>query len=142
MPRVYKYLPAEFRAAEKVLEILDMVLFEGVFSCGTFGELFWPRAHIDVDAFYCVIVCVEGHTISPDFIGPRECVFGGEFTFPALGHALEISSGDVFVFNPYEFHGTAEIRVSSSNASRVMCAFFCKKGAIHTAANLQQYNQR
>ena len=91
----------------------------------TFGELFWPRSHIDQDLWYTVLVALDiGQGVSA----------GGDFSFAECGWVLGCEHGDVLIYSPRVYHGTTEFAVSTAHDSRVFAAFYMKAEGVAAAA--------
>ena len=55
-----------------------------------------------------------------------------EVAFPRMGHVLEMRARDVFIYNPYELHGTTEIDLTGTpeTSGLLLIAFYCKKDGV------------
>ena len=91
----------------------------------TFGELFWPRSHIDPDAWYTVLVCLD---VGNGIVG------GGDFAFAQAGWVLKCEHGDVLVYNGMHLHGTTEMAVNDASDGRIFVAFYMNKATLHARA--------
>ena len=112
-----------FTPVDQWLKAHKVELWSGHVTACTFGFNFWPSMHIDHDIWFTVLVVLrmgQGHA------------GGGDFAFPRMGHVLEMRTRDVFIYNPYELHGTTEIDLTGTpeTSGLLLIAFYCKKDGV------------
>ena len=90
----------------------------------TFGDMFFPRQHVDPDAWYTVLVCLDR----------GRGVRGGDFGFASTGWVLKCEDGDVLVYNGLHLHGTTEFGIESDSDGRMFVALFVKRECVEAAA--------
>ena len=123
-PIVMRSFGCIFAPFMKFLTDHSLWLFVEFISGATFGELFFPRQHVDPDAWYTVLVCLD----------KGRGVRGGDFGFSAVGWVLKCEDGDVLVYNGLLHHGTTEFEVLGPNDSRMYIALFVKRETVEAAA--------
>ena len=99
----------------------------------TVGVDFWPLSHIDNDFGPTVLVCVHLGN------GPSR---GGDFSFAADGHVVELRDGDVLVYNPLVVHGTTEFEYAHAADGCYMLAFFCSAKTLKGCATKTFQSER
>ena len=121
LPKVEAFLYIEMCVIKTFFRLKGVKLFYDVAGSCTIGALFWPRAHIDKDAFFSVLpVCDSGGGI-----------IGGDFSFPSLGTVLKAYNGSIFIYDPTKIHGTTEMALERhSSATRYMASFYLKNEVI------------
>ena len=65
-------------------------------------ELSWPHSHADPDVWYNHLVCMD---CGKGLIGD------GDFVYALIDRILECKHGDVLIYNPQHFHGTARFHL-------------------------------
>lgn len=119
-----EYFGAFFAPMLTWLKEFDVHLFADFVSSVAMGDLYWPRAHIDNDAWYTVLVTIDmGDGLES----------GGDFCFPTHGTVLKVQSGDVLFFNPSYPHACTE-SAPHPNGSRLFISFYCKSDVMNAAA--------
>ena len=111
-------------------------LYAAQVSGVTFGDLFWPRSHLDPDAWYTILVCLDTGP-KPTESNPQPVVgvvSGGDFAFARAGWVLECKHGDVLIYNGMELHGTTEFHVASEHAGRVFVALYMNMNTVQARA--------
>lgn len=111
----------EIRAVELFFKSNGLDLYYGSASSCTIGQLFWPRSHVDKDAFYSILPVVDTGA------GIR----GGDFAFAEVGHVLKAFSGSIFLYHPQKYHGTTKFGLDKgSKAARFMASFYLKEAVV------------
>ena len=114
------------------LKLYDIKLFSGPITAVGLAELFWPRAHPDMDTWYTILVCIDlGEGLAR----------GGDFAFCTHGHVLEARHGDIFWFNPLYHHSCTEPH-PNPGGSRLFISFYCKRDAVNAAALTAAFKAR
>ena len=88
------------------------------------AELYWARSHIDMDAWYTILLCID---LGKGLEG------GGDFAFTGHGNILKAEHGDVFFFNPWYYHSCTEMK-PREGGSRIFVSFYCKRDTANAAA--------
>ena len=120
MPAVMRHCALLFSEPMAWMEVHAATTLHSYITSATIGELFWPRAHVDDDWWYTVLLCLD----------PTGAVIGGEFAFPAHGHILCPQHGDIIIYNPRHSHGTTEFQVSDASHRKMYIALYCKGDAV------------
>lgn len=115
---------ALFKPVLSWMEKYDLHLFVDCVSSVGLADLYWPRAHVDNDAWYTILVVVDmGDGLES----------GGDFCFPTHGTVLKLCSGDVLFFNPAYTHACTE-PIAKPHGSRLCVSFYCKSDVLNAAA--------
>ena len=128
MKHIYPTIKGEFgwlfEPVNHWLSCSKVELYAGFVSGVTAGRLFWPRSHIDPDAWYTVLVCIDYG---------RGIMSGGDFGFATVGHVLECRHCDVLIYNGLMHHGSTEFELypNDIDSGRLFVAFFMKKQVLH-----------
>ncbi len=125
LPVVHRYFAVLFAPLLRWVSVRKLPMYAMCLSAATFGRLFWPRSHVDVDAWYTILVCLDIRS---------GVLRGGDFAFAQTGTVLKCSHGDILVFNGRELHGTTEFEVRQRSNGRVYVAFFLKKDSLRASA--------
>ena len=120
-PVVKRHFGNLFAAFDAWASVEGVRLFAPCITSATFGFLFWPKQHVDPDAWYTILVCLDK---------ARGLLAGGDFAFASVGWVLKCSDGDVLVYNGLYPHGTTEFDPKGPLDGRQFIAFYCKKEAV------------
>lgn len=115
---------ALFRHVAEWQDIYDVRLWADWVTAVGLAELYWPRAHVDQDAWYTILVAL-------DLGAGMES--GGDFSFAKLGRVFQVEHGDVFFFNPWYEHSCTE-PAPKPNGSRIFISFYCKQRTLNAGA--------
>lgn len=124
LPKFNEYFGSLFQHVRDWQKKFDIMLFADIVTAIGAAELYWPRSHVDKDAWYTFLVVLDLGA------GVEE---GGDFSISQLGHVFKMEHLDLSFFNPWFYHSCTEPR-PRVGGSRLFMSFYCKRDTVDAAA--------
>ena len=124
LPKVNKYFGSLFEHVRDWQKQFDIVLWADIVTATGSAECYWPRSHVDNDAWYTILLVLDLGT---------GLEAGGDFSLSLDGYVFKMEHLDICFFNPWRYHSCTEPR-PRVGGSRLFMSFYCKKDTVSAAA--------
>lgn len=123
-PKVQAHFGCLFQHVREWQTEHDIVMFAEFVNATGMAEGYWARSHVDMDAWYTILVVLDIGAGIED---------GHDFSIGGMGYVMQMMHGDVSWFNPLYNHSCTEPH-PRANGSRLYISFYCKKDTVNAAA--------